>query len=298
MSVSVRQLQAFVAVATRGSFTAAATQLKVAQPALSQLIKELEAELGLRLFDRTTRRVELTEAGKEFVGAATRLLADFDGAILQAKGLASRQRGRVTVASPPLLSAALLPRVIVEMQRSLPGIEIVVLDASSDAIIDAVRKGEAICGIGTFVDLEVDIERRVIGRDTLMVFCAEGHRFAGQEAVRWPALGGEQLVALDSRSGIRRLVEAAFELADLELKPAFEVRQIYTALAFAEAGLGVAVLPAYARAVVSGRAIQARPLIDPAVARDIVLVRQAARAPSPALVAFENVLRASFQAGL
>lgn len=295
MSVTLRQLQAFVVVATRGSFTAAASQLKVAQPALSQLVKELESELGIRLLDRTTRRVEPTEAGKEFIAHATRLLADLDGAVQQAKGLASRQRGRVTVAAPPLLSAALLPRVIVEMRQALPGIEIVVLDAASDAIIEAVRKGEAICGVGTFVDIDLDMERRVVGRDNLMVFCDGGHRFAGAAHVRWADLGAERLIALDRRSGIRRLVDAALDVADVDLKPAFEVRQVYTALAFAEAGLGVAVLPAYARSVISGRVIHARALAEPVVARDIVLVRQAARAPSPALLAFETTLRACFQ---
>jgi DNA-binding transcriptional LysR family regulator len=294
MTVTLRQLQAFVAVATRGGFTPAANQMKIAQPALSQLVKELEATLGVRLFDRTTRRVEMTEAGREFFGSATRLLADLDGAVDKAKGLASRQRGRVTVAAPPLLSASLLPHVITEMRRNLPGIEIAVIDAGADAIVEAVRSGEASCGVGTFAEIDLDMERRVVGRDNLMAFFRDDHPFAQAEQAPWRALGAEATIALDRRSGIRRLVEAAFEVAEVDLRPVFEVRQIYTALAFVEAGLGVAALPAYARSAILGRAVQARLLVDPIVARDITLLRRAAQAPSPALIAFENALRAAF----
>src|SRR5512146_1724896 len=102
MNITLRQLQAFVAVAGAGGFTGAAEHLHVAQSVVSILVKELEAELGIRLFDRTTRRVELTEAGREFQANAQRLIADLDHAVRQTQDLVERKRGRIAVAAPPL----------------------------------------------------------------------------------------------------------------------------------------------------------------------------------------------------
>ena len=90
MNVTIKQLQAFLAVVEYGSFTRAAERLRLAQPALSRGIRELERQLAVRLFDRTTRRVELTEAGREFGAAAHKLMGDLDLAVRNAHDLAAR----------------------------------------------------------------------------------------------------------------------------------------------------------------------------------------------------------------
>lgn len=290
MAVTLRQIQAFLAVAELGTFTKAAERLHMAQPALSQLVRELEHALGVRLFDRTTRRVELTEGGREFQGASTKIVHDLELAIQNANDLAERRRGRITVAAPPLLAAAILPEAIAEMRERYPGIQIALIDARTDTIVEAVRIGRADCGLGTFAAVEDGIERIPMARDSLMLFCSPSSRFA-TAAVDWRELHGEPLITLTRDSGIRLLVEVAYETVGMPLTPAYEVSQITTALALVEARLGVAVLPTYARAAAPHRRVIARPLSNPTIARDIVMIRPSGRSVTPALATFETLLR-------
>lgn len=290
MAVTLRQIQAFLAVAELGTFTKAAERLHMAQPALSQLVRELEQALGIRLFDRTTRRVELTEGGREFQGASAKIVHDLDLAIQNANDLAERRRGKITVAAPPLLAAAILPEAIAEMRERFPGVQVAVLDARTDTIVEAVRTNRVDCGLGTFAAIEDGIERIPMARDQLMLFCSPGSRFA-DASVDWRELQSEPLITLTRDSGIRLLVEVAYETVGIPLVPAYEVSQITTALALVEARLGVAVLPTYARAAAPHRRVLARPLANPAIARDIVLIRPSGRSVSPALATFETVLR-------
>lgn len=290
MTVTLRQIQAFLAVAELGTFTKAAERMRVAQPALSQLVRELEQALGIRLFDRTTRRVELTDAGREFHGASAKIVHDLDLAIQNANDLAERRRGRIAVAAPPLLAAALLPEAIADMREQHPGIRIAVLDARTDTIVEAVRTGRADCGLGTFAAVEDGIERVAMARDELMLFACAGSRFA-KPTVDWRELEGEPLITLTRDSGIRLLVEIGYETAGIPLLPTYEVSQITTALALVEARLGVAVLPTYALSAAPHRRLSARPLVNPVIARDIVMIRPSGRSVSPALAAFEAILR-------
>jgi len=290
MAVTLRQIQAFLAVTEQGTFTKAAERLHMAQPALSQLVRELERELGIRVLDRTTRRVELTEGGREFHGAALKVVQDLDTAVQNANGLAERRRGRIVVAVPPLLAAVIMPPAIVALQERHPGLQVSLIDARNELVVEAVRFGKADCGVGTFSALEDNIERVPLARDSLMLFCSRGSRFAGMETVRWSDLAEEQLITLTRDSGIRLLVEVGYESAQIILKPAYEVAQITTALALVEAGLGIAVLPTYARAVAPA-SVLSRPLAEPSIARDIVMIRPSGRSVSPALSAFEALLR-------
>lgn len=290
MPVTLRQIHAFLAVAELGSFTKAAERLHMAQPALSQLVRDLEQALGIRLFDRTTRRVELTEGGREFEGASAKIVHDLDLAVQNANDLAERRRGRITVAAPPLLAAAILPEAIAEMRERFPGVRIAVIDGRTDTIVEAVRTSRADCGLGTFSTVEDGIERIPMARDSLMLFCSPASRFAGA-AVAWRELQGEPLITLTRDSGIRLLVEVAYETVGMPLQPAYEVSQITTALALVEARLGVAVLPTYALAAAPHRRIVSQPLSNPVIARDIVMIRPSGRSVSPALSTFETILR-------
>lgn len=291
MNVTIRQIEVFLAVAELGSFTRAAERLRMTQPALSQQVRELEAALDIRLFDRTTRRVELTAGGREFSAAAGKVLEDLELAVRNAADLAERRRGRIVIAAPPLLAAAILPRAIAEFRASHPGIQVAVLDTGTDRIVEAVRLGKADCGLGTFAPAEEGIERASLARDSLMLFCGPGSPFFDRDAVAWRELADEPLVTLTRDSGIRLLVEVGYEAAEVPLRPAFEVSQITTAVALVEAGLGSAVLPTYAFAAAEGKRVAARPLTAPSISRDIVLIHASGRSLSPAVAAFEPVLR-------
>ena len=288
---TLRQIRGFLAVADQGTFTKAAVRLHIAQPALSQLVRELERELGIRLFNRTTRRVELTQGGREFQRAAVRITQDLDLAVADAKSLAERRRGRVVIAAPPFLAATILPSAIVKLRTEYPGLHVDIIDAGTGAILEAVRTGSADLGFGTFPATENDLVRSKLVRDRLMLFCSATHRFANRRNMRWRDLIDEPLVTLTRDSGIRLLVELGYEAANIPLRADYQVTQISTALALAGAGLGIAVLPAYVLAAASLHRLSAVQLSDPVISRDVELIQVGGRSVSPAAAAFARCLR-------
>lgn len=292
MKITLRQIESFRAVVEAGNFSRAAEALGISQPALSQVIRDLEGALGARLFDRTTRRVDLTEAGQAFAGPALGGLEDIARAVERVQDLSALRRGQVRVAAPPLLAAAALPAVLRALQQQHPGLTLQVIDASTDAILSQVRSGQADLGLGTFPPGEDGLDRLPVLRDQLMGFVpADDPR----TAPTWADLAAGPLITLTRESGIRLLVEVGFETAQVPFRPAHEVHQINTALALVDAGLGCAVLPAYARAALGGRAIRACALSAPTIAREITLITARDRAPTPATIALRNLIRSTMR---
>lgn len=291
MKITIRQIEGFLAVAELGHFSQASRRLNIAQPALSQAIKDLEAELAVRLFDRTTRRVELTEAGEEFRAAAGKIMEELLQAVEHAKGVAEMRRGRLRIAAPPLLAAAVLPQAITEYKALYPDITVELRDVGTEEIVASVREGRADCGLGTFPPMEDGIQRLALVRDHLMAFCALTHSFADRPVLPWRALVSQPVITLTRQSGIRLLTEVGFEAAERPFKPAYEVTQVSTAIALVEAGLGVAVLPTYAAAAVQDRKVITIPLTEPDLAREVSLIQSATRSSAPALTAFVPIVR-------
>jgi len=291
MTVTLKQIEAFLTVADTGSFTRAAERLALSQPVCSSLVRDLEQTLGVRLLDRTTRRVEVTPVGREFEGAMLRLRTDLDRAVMAAKAVAARESGRLAVAAPPLLAASLLPPVIAAFGRDYPGVRLTLQDARTDSIADLVQSGQVDVGIGTFRADERGLSRTRLVRDTLAVFVSRSDPLAQSETVAWHDLAGRPLITLLRGAGVRALVDLGYESAGLTAEPLFEVNQMGTAVALVEAGLGLAILPAYARTLLPARDIRVRPLIDPVVSREISVVRAADRSTPPSFQAFLRLLR-------
>jgi DNA-binding transcriptional LysR family regulator len=291
MNITLRQLQAFVAVALAGSFSRAAERLHMGQSGVSVLVRELETELGLRLFDRTTRRVELTEAGREFRADAERLIAQLDQSVRHTRDLVARRRGRLAVATTPLLASALLAKVIAEFRNAFPGVQVSLADLRTDQVVARVKAGEVDLGIGTFAPDEDGLDESHLLRDRLMLFCAADHPLARKTRPRWKDLKGLPLVTLTRESGVRGLVERCYEEAGLVARPDYELSQISTVLALVEVGLGISVLPTHALHSSRFRRVVARTLTAPEVSRDIVVVTRRGRSLPPAADDFVAILR-------
>ena len=253
-------------VAELGSFTRAAQRLKIAQPALSLGIRDLEAELNLRLFDRTTRKVELTAAGREFLQSVDKLMSDLDHAIKTAQDWSDRKRGRFVVAAPPFLASMIIPSAIAEYKSSFPAIDVRLVDAQTDVIVEKVRSGDADFGVGTFADAEEGIRRDLLFKDTLMAWGPARHTSMKPGKLTWESLRKAPLITLTRESGIRLLTDQAFGKIGVAIRPTYEVSHITTAVMLVEAGLGIAVLPAYAWGFAKTfDNIVAKPLLDPIV---------------------------------
>lgn len=296
MNITVRQLQGVIAVAERGNFSRAAEALGTTQPALSLQIRELEETIGLRLFDRTTRRVEPTRAGQDFIRAIGKILGDLDLAVARVSEIASRRRGRISIAAPPLLASVILPQTIAKFRAIHPGIEIALADLPTDRIVERVIGGEADLGLGTFTTRDPALTSQALISDSLTLFVAPGDSLAGDAPLEWRALRETPLVTLTKESGIRFLVDHGCESAGFAPHIVQEVTQIATVLALVEAGLGAAVLPTYALAVARGMKLVARPLIAPVVKREISLVRSLERSLPPGADDFIRILTRQVQA--
>jgi DNA-binding transcriptional LysR family regulator len=290
MNITLRQLYGFRAVADVGTFTAAAQRLQVAQPALSLNIRDLERELGAKLFDRTTRRVELTAAGREFLQSVDKLIADLEHAVQNTRDLADRKRGRLVVAAPPLLAALIVPGAVADYKKRFPAIEVSVIDAQTNVIVDKVRGGEADCGIGTFSEAEEGIRREGLFEDALMAWCPAQSPCAKSNRLAWKDLPAGQLIALTRDSRIRFLVDQAYLSTGQTVRPAYEVSHMTTAIMMVEAGLGVAVLPAYVWGFARVFNVVPKFLCEPEVRREVAIIQPNGRSLSPAAEAFLKYL--------
>jgi DNA-binding transcriptional LysR family regulator len=291
INIDLRQLRAFLAVARHGAFTRAAEEIYITQPGLSLLIRQLEEQLGVRLFDRSTRRVELTEAGHELVAAAGRILDDVATMVADISDLASHKRGRVSIAALPSLASALVPRVIAQFRTAYPDIRVVIHDAIASPLIKKVESGEVDFGIGLRLQFEKELVFSELLTDRLMVLMPEGHRLDGMETVEWAALAAEEFIAMTRDTSVRHLTEQAFARIGETLRPAFEASYMSTAMAMVEAGLGVTVLPSMALSSLRVPGIQVRPLVAPVMTREVGIITKKNRAPSPAAQAFLRLLR-------
>jgi DNA-binding transcriptional LysR family regulator len=287
---SLRQIECLLAIRDAGGFSRAAERLGLSQPALSGQIRDLEGLLGLRLVDRTTRRVALTPAGEAFAIRAAAGLAELDRAQAEAQGRAGLSAGRLRLAAPPLLAAGLLPGVMADFARAHPGLDLTLSDLPTDDIVARLRDGRVDAGIGTFPPGLPDLDARPLFRDALMLFAPPGHPLAAMSTVPWAALDGQAVVALGRESGLRLLAELGFDRAGLPLRPAQEVAQVATALALAGAGFGVAVLPGYARIAPQAAGLAARPLDGDPIGRQIAALTPRDRSAPPALAPFLDAL--------
>lgn len=279
MNVSMRQLRAFLAVAGHRHFRRAADALHLTQPAVSRLIADLEAELDVRLFDRSTREVVPTEAGRYLEQALSRVLDELDGVLAHARAQADPLRGRVRIAAVPTLSAALVPLGIARCARDHPSLEILLRDQTQAQVLDAVRGGEVDFGLSVEPATAEEFDTETILRDPFRFVCREDHPLASRSAVAWKALAHEDLVLLDHASGSRRLIDTAFASRGIAVNVTLEVGHPHTAFRMVEAGLGVTVTPALSLDAMRPGLVALR--LNPEVHREVTLVRRRARSLSP-----------------
>jgi DNA-binding transcriptional LysR family regulator len=280
MNVSLRQLKVFQAVARTRNFSRAGDRIGLTQPAVSRCIRDLEEELGLRLLDRTTREVELTEAGIKLSGALDRLIDELESVLLETRASGEQHRGKVRVASAPTLSAGLMPEYISAGALRYPGITLMMRDQSQKQVMDSVRSGEVDFGLAIEPQQTEDLHTHRIMADSFSLVCRADHPLAQRRQVPWSALNGEKLVLLDYSSGSRPLIDRALAAKRVRYEVVQEVGHLSTAFRMIEVGIGLSVVPALFLPLPQ-TGLVSRPL-TPQVRRGIVLVRRRNRSLSPA----------------
>ena len=279
INVSTRELRAFVTLTEQRSFTRAADLCSLSQPAFSALIRALEDHVGARLFDRTTRSVELTAEGEAFIEPARRLLRDTEAAVDDVRDHVARRRGRVAIAVLPSLAAGWLPSLLADFHARYPGIELDVADVLSEQCIDRVRLGRADFALASTRTKAPELRTDRFCTDQFHVVCRRDHELAqGRGTARLAEVARYPIVQLARSSSVRQHLEAA--IYPTRLRTVLELEQLSTVARMVRAGLGITVVPSLTLFYFEDKDLLSRAVKAPGLTRQVFLVRRSDRALS------------------
>jgi LysR family carnitine catabolism transcriptional activator len=286
----LRHIEAFLAVARLGHFTRAAAALHVSQPALTVQVRQLEAALGVRLFDRNNRRVALTQAGRDLVAPLERISLDVASVVRHARDLSAHRHGVVTVACLPSVAASLLPRAIRRLTEAHQGIVVRVKDAVAGRVVELVKSGDADFGIGSLIRPDPELAAAPLFTDRLCAFAPDDHPLARSRRVRLRDVGAWPLILTGQDTSVRQIVERTLAEVRLPVQIAQEATYMTTAMGMVLAGLGIAILPESAMTLDPAMPIRALAIREPVLTRQIAILTRAGRSLSPAAERLTQVL--------
>ncbi len=272
--MDINEIRSFVAVADRLGFSPAAELLGITCSALTRRVQRLEATLGSALFERNTRHVALSAAGRTFLPKARSIVEELDAAVSAIQEDARNRAGLLAVASLRTMAAHLLPAIIREFRARFPACRLQVTECGSEQVLREVREERAEFGF-TFLKGHVDgLIFDPMREDRFCLIMPPGHVLAEQEAVRWEALKTHNLITAGQNSGNMRLLEEALSGHDWRPETPTLVQNLTTSIGLVEAGLGIAVVPEIAVSTASHARLVIRPLIDPVVSRTVGMLRR------------------------
>ncbi|SDP36325.1 LysR family transcriptional regulator [Actinacidiphila guanduensis] len=285
--MELRSLRFFVAVAEEESFTRAANRLLVAQPAVSQQIRSLERELGERLFDRSTRSVQLTEAGRALVPLARKTLDAAEELTAEFASRTALLTGVLALGTVDGVEHTALPAMLGAFHDGYPGVTVHLRDGRSADLLARVEAGSldaAVVALPTR-PLPVHFRSETLLQDEIVVVVRTDAPLAAREKVPVEMLGGRTFVTYAPDSGIRPWLDQVFRAADLDLAVRYATNDVALQVALVEAGIGVALAVRSHQALVETRTVTALPL-DPPLRFEKALVWRTAPPPSRPLRAF------------
>jgi LysR family transcriptional activator of glutamate synthase operon len=295
--MELRQLRYLLALAEERNFTRAAAREHIAQPALSQQIRRLEAELGLALVERTTRRTELTHAGELLLARGRHILAELDAAENEMLALKGMEAGHLTIGAMHTMGPVDLSLVLAIFHERHPGVELTVREHSSEEMAEMLRVDELDLA---FLSVTERIESRGLGlhqllSEELVVLLPTDHRLAGRRRLKMTELAGERFISFREGARLRELLVAAGREAGFEPLVKLESNESQRVRRLVARGLGVAILPR-SDAERPGADVAVADLVEPALRRDITLAWRAERRHAPAAAEFLELARSTFAA--
>lgn len=290
-SVTLRQMRAFVAVVDAGSFAAGARRLHLTPSALSMLVRELEGLVQVRLIERTTRHMRLTEAGEAFHPLARRLLQDVEQAVGVTQDLRLLRRGTVRIACTPLYASAVLPALVARFRAQFPAITVYLLDSLNQLALARALSGEADLAIAPQRPAPPELLQEHLFSDRLELICREDHPLAARARLTWAQVLRHPFVTLTPDFTQQLQADLYRHAPGLVLQPVHEVALLTTALGMVQWGHGITAQPASALELARAHGLVTRPIAAPRVHREISLYTLRARVLSPAAQRFTAFLR-------
>lgn len=289
INLGIAHLRAVVALADHASFTAAANWLQVSQPSLSRTVAEAERRLGVRLFVRTTRSVDLTGDGHEVTAYARRVLLEFDDGLEQIGRFVSGDRGTVTIACLPSIAATFLPPYIVDFRSSHPDVSVHIRDGLRDDVVASVRDGSVDFAVVAASGRANDLVRLTVSTDAFVCALPPNHALAQRTSLLWTDLADQPFVAFGPESSIASHVQLGLESAGVDVGPSVQAHNVAAVAGMTAAGLGITVIPELVVPMMSFANLVYLP-IEPTIHRTISVVQLPGRRQSASCTAFLDIL--------
>ena len=292
MNLNTRQLLAFLEISRLQSFARAAEQIHLSPSGMSMLVKELEEQVGARLFHRTTRAVTLTEAGKRLEPVAERILQELRGLESVIEGTQDAVRQQLRIAATPMVSASLLPSVIRDFADAYPQVRASIADLDVSQVRRSVLEDEADIGFGFFVKPAVGLVRQPLCKFRLMsIGPPVGRKHGLRSSQPWQHLAKVPLVSLPPDNPIQAVIEK--HLADIGRASGDRLRfnLIGTIIAMVRAGHGHAVIPSFALEECLRQGLVVNMLREPVAQLELYLVSRRGKKPGTAAMAFAEAIR-------
>jgi DNA-binding transcriptional LysR family regulator len=293
--IRAKELLAVIALAEYGSFVAAAAFLKTSQPALTRTLKHVEKALGVTLFARSTRRVEITQAGREFVAVAERVLNDLHITMRNMHDVSSEQRGQVIISTYSAFAYQVLPPILQAYRDRRPQVDIRLREGRQPDILEDVRSGVADFGVGFVDGMANSVTSTTLRREPLCVIVPAGHRLAAgrPDQIRFADACVDSLVSLPVDSFTRRLVDGAAAAAGIHVRHSLVVTRFESVVTYVRANAGVGIVPAGALPVPVPPDIHAAKLVDPSLHVTLGLITLGSRYMTPAAESLMAMIQAS-----
>lgn len=279
--MELHQLRYFVAVAETGGFCKAAALCRIAQPSLSQQVRRLEQSLGARLFDRLARGTTLTDAGRELLPRARRILAQVREAQDCLTGPARAER--LAIGAIPTIAPHVLPAILASVCREHPACELVVREDYTERILEAVVSAELDAAIVATMPDHPALTGEPLGDDPFLLAAAQAHPLATRDRVSLADLDEQPFVVLHEVHCLGRQVGELCRSRRVRPTVVSAITQLPTALSLVEAGLGVTIIPRLCAGAARGRRVALVPILGRGASREIVAVwRRGSARPAPA----------------
>ncbi|MTH48306.1 LysR family transcriptional regulator [Intestinirhabdus alba] len=283
-------MKAFVTLADASSFNNAAKLLNITQPALTRKIKKMEDDLHVQLFERTTRKVTLTKAGKMLLPEARELVRKLEETLFTIRELNTYHHGIITLSCIPTAVFYFLPAAIGKFNQLYPNIKIRIIEQGTNDCMESVLCNEADFGINMNNVTNSAINFTPLVNEPFVLACRRDHPLAHKQLVEWQELLNYTLIGVRSSSGNRLLIEQNLADKPWKLEWFYEVRHLSTSLGLVEAGLGVSVLPGLAMPQSPHPTLTGIPLIEPVVRRTLGIIRRKDALLSPIAERFFTLL--------
>lgn len=293
-NLSIKQMRAVQAVAISSSFLAASIELRMSQPGVSRLVRSTEDELGVQLFQRTTRQVMLTNEGFAFLPAIDRILAEFDLSVANLTAMRFKQKGHVVIACPVSIANHILAQIIGRFRKEHPQVTVEVRESLRAQVVHQVRYGIVDFGIASFMESDEDLIVKELCEVSYHVIFQEDHPFHKRETVRMSDLRGVPLISLPPSSILRHTFDSAATRKGFQLNHVVTVNSNGTMFELVRRGEGVAIQNSWAIASHLGEGIKARPLISPKITSQAAIIRKKSHDLGPPARAFKEALEDHF----